>query len=118
MLDTALNFDNSLKIAAIELGIELEAVPAEQNLAGQPCTGSATLGEFGGSEIGVWEMTPGAMSDVEADEIFVVLFGAGTVEFEETGETVLLAAGDVMRLREGQRTVWTVTQTLRKVYFA
>ena len=116
-------FDTTLKIAAIELGIELEAVPAEQRLAGQPHTGSATLGEFGGgefggSEVGVWEMTPGAMSDVEADEIFIVLFGAGTVEFEETGETVLLAPGDVMRLREGQRTVWTVTQTLRKVYFA
>ncbi|GAA3881381.1 cupin domain-containing protein [Leifsonia kafniensis] len=117
MPDTTL-LNSSVKIAALELRIELEAVAAEQRLAGQPHTGSATLGEFGGSEIGVWEMTPGAMSDVEADEIFVVLFGAGTVEFEETGETVLLAPGDVMRLRAGQRTVWTITQTLRKVYFA
>lgn len=112
MLETA------VKIAAIELGIELEAVPAEQRLAGRPYTGSATLGEFGGSEIGVWEMTPGAMSDIEADEVFIVLVGAGTVQFDETGETVPLAPGDVMRLRAGQRTIWTITQTLRKIYFA
>ena len=110
--------DTSLKIAATELGIELEPVAAEQRLAGHPHTGSATLGEFGGTEIGVWEMTPGAMSDVEADEIFIVLFGAGSVEFDETGETVQLALGDVMRLRAGQRTVWTITQTLRKIYLA
>lgn len=110
--------DATVKIAATRLDLELEAVPAEQRVAGRPYTGSATLGDFGGSEIGVWEMTPGAMSDIEADEVFIVLVGAGTVQFDETGDTVLLAAGDVMRLRAGQRTVWTITQTLRKVYFA
>ncbi|MDJ0348307.1 cupin domain-containing protein [Cryobacterium sp. PH29-G1] len=110
--------DTTVKIAAIALNIQLEAVSAEQAVAGQPHTGSATLGEFGGTEIGVWEMTPGAMSDVEANEIFIVLVGTGTVQFEETGLTVPLAPGDVMRLREGQRTIWTITQTLRKVYFA
>jgi uncharacterized cupin superfamily protein len=117
MLDTTL-LNTSVKIAATDLGIELVPVPLEQRLAGQPHTGSAVLGEFNGTEIGVWEMTPGTMSDVEADEIYIVLAGAGTVEFEETGELVLLAPGDVGRLREGQRTIWTITQTLRKVYLA
>ncbi|GAB3118920.1 cupin domain-containing protein [Glaciibacter psychrotolerans] len=110
--------DLALKTAAASIELELEPVPASQRLSGEPRTGTVALGDFAGSEIGVWEMTPGAMSDVEADEVFVVLSGAGTVEFEETGETMLLGAGDVVLLREGQRTIWTVTQTLRKVYIA
>lgn len=110
--------DLALKTSAASLELELELVPAEQRLSGEPSTGSVSLGQFGDTEIGVWEMTPGAMSDVEVDEVFVVLFGAGTVEFEETGETVLIGAGDVMRLKDGQRTIWTVTQTLRKIYVA
>ena len=32
--------------------------------------------------------------------------------------TVELRPGSVVRLRAGQRTVWTVRQTLRKVYIA
>ncbi len=93
-----------------------EPVPAEQSQRGQPTTATVGLDEFGGVEIGVWEMTPGAMSDIEADEVFVVLSGTATVEFADAAPTLQLGPGDVVRLAAGSRTVWTVTETLRKVY--
>ena len=120
--------------AAASVQLEHVPVPEDQVMAGRPTTGSAvldTLGgtvtggaETGGTEIGIWEMTPGAMSDVEADEVFIVLSGAATVDFEDSPEgggarrSIRLTAGDVVRLTAGMRTVWTVTETLRKLYIA
>ena len=44
-------------------------------------------------------MTPGAMRDVEADEVFVVLAGAATVEFEDPALAAIeLRPGSVVRL--------------------
>lgn len=59
----------------------------------------------------------GSSTDVEADELFIVLSGAATVRFADGG-VIELGPGSVGRLHEGQRTVWTVTETLRKVYFS
>ncbi|MEO7290223.1 MAG: cupin domain-containing protein [Terrimesophilobacter sp.] len=99
------------------MDLDREPVPANQVVAGEPMTGTTELGSFDGHEYGVWEHSVGASSDVEADEVFVVLFGAATVEFDG-GDVVTLAPGSVGQLRKGQKTVWTVTETLRKVYFA
>ncbi|WP_254431361.1 cupin domain-containing protein [Agromyces sp. Marseille-P2726] len=99
--------------------VELEHVPveADQIVAGAPTTGHLVLDDSHGRTIGVWEMTPGAMRDVEDDEVFVVLAGAATVEFEHpTMAEIVLAPGSVVRLDAGMRTLWTVRQTLRKVY--
>ena len=103
-------------VRAGSLPVEHEPVEADQALAGDPHTGVAELGRFAGLDIGIWEMTPGVMSDVEADEVFVVLSGAATVEFADGTTTMTLGAGDVVRLAAGAETVWTVTETLRKVY--
>ncbi|MGH3580103.1 MAG: cupin domain-containing protein [Mycobacterium sp.] len=100
--------------AAIEL--DHETVPADQSVGGVPTTGAIALDEFGGLEVGVWEMTPGVMTDVEADEVFVVLAGSATVEFGDGAPMLHIARGDVVRLAAGAETVWTVTETLRKVY--
>jgi glycine/D-amino acid oxidase-like deaminating enzyme/uncharacterized cupin superfamily protein len=78
---------------------------------------AAELATLGDAEIGLWEMAPGTDHDTEVDEVFVVLAGHGTVEFED-GEVVTLAPGVAVRLRAGERTTWTVTETLRKVYVA
>lgn len=102
-------------VAAASLELEYEPVPAEQVVSGSPVVGFAELGEFDGHEYGVWEHGVGSSADVEADEVFVVLFGAATVSFDD-GAVVTLGPGSVGRLHEGQRTVWTVTETLRKVY--
>ena len=91
-------------------------MPADQSIRGAPGTGTATLGEFGGLQVGVWEMTPGVMSDVEADEVFVVLSGAATVEFDDDTPAMTLGPATWRAWPAGARTVWTVTETLRKVY--
>ncbi|MDR7184764.1 putative cupin superfamily protein [Microbacterium trichothecenolyticum] len=103
--------------ASLELG--LEPLPADQVVQGSPATGFAELGEFGGIELGVWEHTPGASTDVEADEVFIVLSGSATVSFDDPAlEPIELRAGSVARLTAGMHTVWTVSETLRKVYIA
>ncbi|MDW4573794.1 cupin domain-containing protein [Microbacterium sp. M3] len=100
---------------AAALPIALEPLPAEQVLEGAPRTGFAELS----GAIGVWEHTPGTSTDVEADEVFVVLSGSATVSFDDPSlEQIELRAGSVARLTAGMRTVWTVRETLRKVYIA
>lgn len=103
--------------AAAKLQLPLSDVPPAQRIAGSPRTGARSLGVFGGVNVGVWEMTPGTMSDTEVDEIFVVLHGKAKVEFKD-GAPIMLSPGDVVRLHAGQQTVWTVTETLRKVYIS
>ncbi len=92
------------------LGLPLDPVD------GDPLTALAELGRFGGLEVGVWEMAVGEATDVEADELFVVLAGRAVVAFPATGRRLELGPGDVVRLSAGDETVWTVTETLRKVY--
>ncbi|MEU6999029.1 cupin domain-containing protein [Nonomuraea sp. NPDC046570] len=83
----------------------------DQIVSGSPATSSLELGEGRG----IWEITPGVVTDVESDEIFVVLSGRATVAVEG-GTTVEVGPGDVCLLAEGARTTWTVHETLRKVY--
>ena len=97
--------------------LTLDALPAEQVLAGAPRAGSRRLTDLGDHEVGIWEHTVGSSSDVEADEVFVVLSGRGAVAFDD-GEVVDLSPGTAVRLRAGERTTWTITATLRKVYVA
>ena len=93
----------------------------EQILAGDPRVSSAVLHEAvdpsGGRTVerGIWQITPGTVTDVEADELFVVLSGRATVEFED-GPALEVGPGSVVVLPEGAVTRWTVHETLRKVY--
>jgi len=103
-------------VHAADLTLDHERVPAGQSVAGDPSTAASTLTRVGGLEVGVWEMSVGTMTDVEADEIFVVLSGAATVDFADGSPTMELRAGDVGRLAAGAQTTWTVTETLRKIY--
>ena len=103
-------------LSAITLPLDEEPVPDDQRVAGEPTTAAATLTEFDGLEVGVWEMTPGTMRDVEADEVFVVLSGSASVDFVDGSPPLRLGPGDVVRLAAATQTVWTVNETLRKVY--
>jgi uncharacterized protein len=95
------------------IALALEPVPEEQVLAGAPRTGWAMLDE----RLGVWQMTPGAMRDVEEDEVFVVLAGSASLAFVEPAlPSVELQPGSVVRLQAGMRTEWTVHETLRKAF--
>ncbi|VXB80507.1 conserved hypothetical protein [Microbacterium sp. 8M] len=105
--------------AVADLALVHVPLPASEVLAGAPTTAIAVLDDTGDREIGVWEMTPGTATDTEADELFVVLSGRATIAFEDPSLPDLeIGSGSVVRLAEGMRTTWTVTQTLRKVYIA
>lgn len=104
-------------IAAAAGDSRLEPDPLDPSdvLEGDPVVSAADLTVARGVEVGIWEITPGVVTDTEADEIFIVLSGRGTVAFAD-GEILTLGPGAVVRLRTGERTVWTVTETVRKVY--
>lgn len=79
----------------------------------------AVFGQWRGAEVGVWTCEPGEYPDTEADEVFVVLEGSATVQFIEPAlPAIEIAPGSVVRLEEGMQTVWTVRETLRKVYLS
>jgi uncharacterized cupin superfamily protein len=80
-------------------------------------TRSLTLGPTGSGEVGLWEIDPGTAHDVEVDEVFVVVSGRATVSVVGWPD-VVVGPGDVVRLRAGTATTWTVTERLRKVYVA
>ena len=104
---------------AAALPLTHEPVPHDQVVAGAPTSAYAELdvSPDGSRELGVWEMTPGAVRDVEADEVFLVITGRATVEFVDPAlPPIELAPGSVVRLDAGMRTVWTVHETLRKLY--
>ncbi|MCS5722540.1 cupin domain-containing protein [Herbiconiux sp. CPCC 203407] len=117
-------------VAALEGDLEHEAVAPDDVVAGAPTTATAELVAEGDRRIGLWEITPGVVTDTEADEVFVVLAGRGRVEFlspvdggeageigaGELPESLELVPGTVGRLAAGTRTRWTITETLRKVY--
>lgn len=95
--------------------VQLDPDPLDpaQIVSGTPVTSVAELDEGRG----IWEITPGVVTDVERDEIFVVLSGRASIAVEG-GETVEVGPGDVCLLPEGAKTTWTVHETLRKVYQA
>lgn len=102
---------------ATGLTLAHEPLPAADVRRGEPTAGAQDLGTFSGVELGVWEMSPGVASDTEEDEVFIVLSGRARVDFEHPSlPSIDLGPGSVVRLTEGMRTVWTVTETLRKVY--
>ncbi len=104
-----------LPLEPVEAAAAEEAPTAFAELEGL----SALLAAGAFTEGGVWEMEPGVGTDTEADEVFVVLSGAGTVEFLDPAlPPVALHPGTLVRLEEGMQTRWTVTERLRKLYLA
>lgn len=100
-------------VDAAAAAIVHEPLPAELVVSGSPTTGLVELTDT----IGVWEHSPGTSTDVEADEVFIVLAGRGTVAFQDPAlAPIELRPGVVARLGEGMRTMWTIAETLRKVY--
>lgn len=80
-------------------------------------TSLAELHRLGPVSVGLWDAGPGSDSDVEVDEVFLVLSGSGSVEFDD-GSTIQLEAGTLVRLHAGDRTTWHITERVRKLYIA
>lgn len=82
---------------------------------GPLATGTASLAQTQAVEVGVWEHPVGRSTDVEVDEVFVVLSGRGRVLLAD-GTALDLAPGTVGMLEAGTATTWIVTEPLRKVW--
>ncbi len=104
------------------IDLNLEPVQAGELVNGNPGTAVQRLGEIFDVEFGLWEMSEGAMRDVEAEELFIVLSGKATIQVEPVNgfeaEEFSLLPGSICHLREGMHTIWMVDQPLRKVYLA
>ncbi|MEU9102812.1 cupin domain-containing protein [Streptomyces xanthophaeus] len=97
--------------------LEAEELDPEQIVSGTPVVTGMVLWESpDGKQVrGIWQITPGVVTDTEADELFVVVSGRATIEVEG-GATLEVGPGSACVLREGDRTTWTVHETLRKAY--
>ncbi|MDH6706493.1 putative cupin superfamily protein [Kitasatospora sp. MAA19] len=97
--------------------LEPDPLDPAQIVSGTPEVSGRVLSESpdGRQLRGIWQITPGVVTDTEADEMFVVLSGRATIEIEG-GPTLEVGPGDCAVLREGDRTTWTVHETLRKAY--
>ncbi|MFI5893052.1 cupin domain-containing protein [Actinoplanes sp. NPDC051513] len=101
-----------------DVAVKHTAADAADVVSGAPTLGTTAITTLGdsGVEVGVWEMSVGAVRDVEIDEVFLVLTGSATITVGSSAFQV--GAGDLVRLTAGTSTTWEVTSPLRKLYIA
>jgi uncharacterized cupin superfamily protein len=107
--------DRSFVVPAAAVRLQRDDLDPEQVVEGEPRVGLLEFENAGDLEAGIWEHSAGTSTDVEADEVFVVISGRATITLDD-GSTLELTPGDVGVLREGERTTWQIHETLRKVY--
>lgn len=107
----------TFSVHVMTVGLEPEELDPAQVVSGTPRTSNRTIFESDDGRVirGIWECTPGVVRDTEQDELFVVVAGRATVDVEG-GAALDLYPGVACVLERGAKTVWTVTETLRKVY--
>ncbi|MHC5262366.1 cupin domain-containing protein [Streptomyces sp. UC4497] len=107
----------SFAVRVPDVDLEPEPLDPAQIVSGTPeVTGKVLWESADGKQLrGIWQITPGVVTDTEANELFVVVSGRATVAVEG-GESLELGPGTAAVLREGDRTTWTVHETLRKAY--
>jgi uncharacterized cupin superfamily protein len=98
------------------LDLEPSPLASSDIVGGSPEAHVSTVVDTPTLSVGVWELTPGTVTDTEIEEVFVVLSGSAVVEFAEDDRILQLSPGTIGRLGAGAQTRWTVTETLRKVY--
>ena len=100
---------------ALAADLDWSDLPDDQCPSGPINTGVGVLAETSFVDVGVWQHPRGMSTDVEADEVFVVLAGAGRVVLAD-GEVLELRPGTVGVLTAGTATTWIVDEPLRKVW--
>lgn len=107
-------------VHAADVALEHAPVPPEQTIEGAPTVGGVALGKAAGAEIGVWECAAGTSTDIEVEEVSVVISGRARIDFASPAlPSIEIGPGDVIRLEAGMKTVWAVTvdaaQDLRRL---
>ncbi len=100
---------------AVTAGLRYADLPAEKCPSGGIATGVTMLAATEALEVGVWEHPVGTSTDVETDEVFVVLSGRGRVTLDD-GRVLELSPGVVGVLEAGTATTWEIDEPLRKVW--
>lgn len=95
--------------------LRVTELPAAKCPEGSVATGVAMLTATEALEVGVWEHPVGVSTDIETDEVFVVVSGRGRVILSD-GQVLELSPGVVGVLEAGTATTWIVDETLRKVW--
>lgn len=95
--------------------LDADELDSSQVISGSPMVSSKPIHESEHLAVGIWQHTAGTSRDVESDEVFIVLTGRATIEVAD-GPTLHVGPGDVGVLPAGAHTVWTIHETLRKVY--
>lgn len=102
-------------VSATSQALDPDPLDASQVVSGNPQVSSYELLDTDALAVGIWRHTAGVSTDVEADEIFVVLSGRATIEVA-SGPTLEVGPGDVGVLEAGAETTWTIHDDLRKIY--
>jgi uncharacterized cupin superfamily protein len=100
----------------VSFDVSSEALKVDDDSAAL-ATASVVLASHRAVEIGLWEAGPGDDVDIETDEFFLVLSGAGRVEFADSS-SIELRPGVLVCLLAGDRTRWHISERLRKLYLA
>ncbi|MBN8865951.1 MAG: DUF861 domain-containing protein [Solirubrobacterales bacterium] len=96
--------------------LEPEELDPSQIVLGNPETSSLTLLEENGQESGLWRITPGEVTDVEAKESFLVITGRAIIEYAD-GRAFTVGPGDTHHFEGGEETTWKVEETLLKAFW-
>ncbi|MFK0033722.1 cupin domain-containing protein [Pseudomonas monteilii] len=100
--------------------VQLERWPLDpqQVLQGNPETSGHVIWSSADKrqQCGIWEITPGTVTDVECAELIVVLYGRATVTTKQ-GQVIELHPGSVATWPGGTVTEWVVHERLRKAYY-
>jgi uncharacterized protein len=109
--------DQSFAVHIPDASLEPSPLDPAQIVSGTPEVSEKLLWESAdGRQLkGIWQITPGVVTDVEEEELFVVVSGRATVAVEG-GPVLEVGPGDLGVLHRGDRTTWTVHETLRKAY--
>ncbi|HVQ88227.1 MAG TPA: cupin domain-containing protein [Actinomycetes bacterium] len=102
-------------VPAASQPLTADPLASDQIVSGNPQVSVHDILETKDLSVGIWQHTAGVSTDVEVDEIFVVLSGRATIEVAG-GPTLLVGPGDVGVLEAGAETTWTVHEDLRKIY--
>ncbi|MEO8107460.1 MAG: cupin domain-containing protein [Actinomycetes bacterium] len=102
-------------VSATRQALDPDPLDAGQVVSGNPQVSSYELLDSDALAVGIWQHTAGVSTDVEVDEIFVVLVGRATIAVAG-GPTLEVGPGDVGVLETGAETTWTIHEDLRKIY--
>lgn len=107
----------SFAVHALDVRLTPGELDTSQIVAGSPEVTEAIMPAASDERVirGIWRITEGVVTDVEHDEMFVVLEGRATIEVAG-GQTIEVGPGDLCVLERGARTTWIVHEALRKVF--